>query len=632
MLEKIKGHFLAFQKNIIVFIFDALIASITFPLAVWIRLGSFNFTELEIVGWQQVFAIIFAVKIISFLIMGMFKGIWRFSSTPDLILIFKTITMATLISVIALFFWNRMETLPRSAFIIDWFLMLVFLGGGRFGYRVWRDGRYKGKREKAIIIGAGEAGDQLIRDFKLAKEGHIEIVAILDDNQLKHNRTIRGVPVLGDISKLPQLIEREEAEHVFVALPQATSKELRKIVGLCSDYNVHVKTLPSLSDIASEKVKISHLRVVNLEDLLGREPVNLHHPTIGEMLSSKIIMVTGAGGSIGSELCRQILKFRPTKLLLFEIGEFFLYSLEMELFEKFPDIEIISIIGDVRDRQQVRETFEQFKPNVIFHAAAYKHVPMMEKNPFMAIKTNVGGTGVIAQEAVNAGVDRFVMVSTDKAVNPTNVMGASKRVAEMVCLNNQVKDGTQFVTVRFGNVIGSTGSVVPLFQKQIEKGGPITVTHPEMTRYFMSIPEAAQLLIQAGSIGNGGEIFVLDMGNPVKIIDMAKDLITLSGYIPEEDIKIEFTGLRPGEKLYEELLADEETTIPTSHPKVRMALARKVISDFDHLRELLLKLSHRNVDDIKQILHKLVPEYTPYRQDDDKVTTEVIAEEFSKFH
>jgi FlaA1/EpsC-like NDP-sugar epimerase len=445
----------------------------------------------------------------------------------------------------------------------------------------------------------------------LAKNPAWQLVGFLDDDSNKQGHTLNGVKVLGPLNELDLWVGRFGIERVIIAMPSSSHQQRQRVIQLCNAAKVQVLTVPSFDDLMSGKVAVSQLRAIELDDLLGRDPVVLDAIGLHGLLTGKTVMVTGAGGSIGSELCRQIARFSPAKLVLFEQSEFALYTLEQELQQTFPALNFVCMVGDVRDAERVNEVMQLHKPAVLFHAAAYKHVPLMEQyNAWQAIRNNVLGTWTVARAAQHHGVAKFVMISTDKAVNPTNVMGASKRLAEMVCQALQPSGLTRFVIVRFGNVLGSTGSVIPKFRAQIAQGGPITVTHPEITRYFMSIPEAAQLVLQAGLMGQGGEIFVLDMGEPVKIVDLAKELIRLSGFT-EDDIRIEFSGLRPGEKLYEELLADSEHTLMTPHPKLRIAKARQ--ADSVWLEKLLEWTDVATMPDaqVKTALKSWVPEYQP---------------------
>jgi FlaA1/EpsC-like NDP-sugar epimerase len=463
--------------------------------------------------------------------------------------------------------------------------------------------------QHTILIGAGNAGLQILKQVQDKGSG-LHIVCILDDNKDLHGTELLGVPVVGDTGELPRVSDEFDARKVVIAIPSANSEQIRKMVSLCIKHRLSFKTLPSGSDIVDDTVSLSQIREVNVEDLLRRAPVEISTDNISSMLTGSCVMVTGAGGSIGSELSLQILKFRPKKIVLFEVCEYFLYELEMKLNSKFPGMEIISVIGDVRDRERVEEVIKTHAPGVVFHAAAYKHVPMMEKNPYEAIKTNVLGSKNVFTAAAENGVSKVVLVSTDKAVNPTSVMGSSKRIAEMVAQSlSETYGDTQFIVVRFGNVLGSAGSVIPLFKRQINAGGPVTITHKEMTRYFMSIPEASQLVLEAGALGQGGELFILDMGAPVRIVDLATDLIKLSGLELDRDIEIVYSGLRPGEKLYEELLASEETTSPTGHEKVRSFHTRQVSPKL--LSEIASFTNARTRDkaSVLEFIKKLVPEF-----------------------
>ncbi len=592
------------KKRIIIFLYDSVAAAISYPLALWIRYG-----HLEIEKWSisdvlwKVLILAFVIKIFSFMAFKIYRGIWSFSSIPDLFLVIKTASVAMLGFIAITFLWIRLEGVPRSSFIIDWILLVMLLGGGRLTYRVWREKSRVNRGNKTILVGAGSAAEQLIREVRRNKSSEIQIVAIVDDDKEKLKRTLHGISVRGSTKDIERIAERYDVSQVIIAIPSATSKEIRRINDLCVELGLKVQTLPSLADIVDGKVQFSQLRPVKVEDLLGRDPVSLDLESLTEMLTEKVILVTGAGGSIGSELCNQILKFRPKQLILFEICELFIYQTEYKLKQSYPEVDIIPVVGDVTNPRRVKEIFNKHKPEIVFHAAAYKHVPMMESNATQAISNNVGGSYNVTHNAIEAGVKKFVLISTDKAVNPTNIMGASKRVAEIVCTEAQKTGETQFITLRFGNVLGSAGSVIPRFMDQIKAGGPVTVTHPEITRFFMSIPEATQLVLQAGARGKGGEIYVLDMGEPVKIIDLAKDLIKLSG----ADVEIAFTGLRPGEKLYEELLVDSENTLPTAHEKVRVAQVR---SNGEGISDQIMDLIGCSVDElVRGKLKKVVPEY-----------------------
>ena len=544
---------------------------------------------------------------------GLYRGIWRYASTADL----RRIVLSVLLSAAAipLLFWMLRLGLviPRSVLVINPLLLILLMGGSRFVYRMWKEqglyGDIKLHGEPVLVLGAGDAAASLAKE--LSRSSDWRLVGFLDDNTERHGRTLNGIRVLGGLDRLPEWAERLGVQQVIIAMPSSSHQQRKRAIQLCNVAKVKALTVPSFDDLMSGKVAVSQLRAIELDDLLGRDPVVLDDAGLHGLLTDRTVMVTGAGGSIGSELCRQIARFVPARLVLFEQSEFALYTIEQELKLDFPALDFACLVGDVRDAARVDEVMRQHRPDVLFHAAAYKHVPLMEQhNAWQAIRNNVLGTWTVARAAQQHGVGKFVMISTDKAVNPTNVMGASKRLAEMVCQALQPSGSTHFVMVRFGNVLGSTGSVIPKFREQIARGGPITVTHPEITRYFMSIPEAAQLVLQAGLMGQGGEIFVLDMGEPVRIVDLAKDLIRLSGFT-EEEIKIEFTGLRPGEKLYEELLADSEHTLPTPHPKLRIAQARQ--ADAAWLEKLLEWTESTTMPDeqVRAALRDWVPEYQP---------------------
>jgi len=544
---------------------------------------------------------------------GLYQGLWRYASVADLRRIFLAVLTAAALIPLVLWMFRVSAVVPRSVLVTSPVLLLLMMGGSRFVYRLWKEhGLFRNLKltgEPVLVLGAGEAAVSLSKEMRRSDDWRL--VGFLDDEVATHGHTLNGIPVLGALDALPQWVERLEVTQAIIAMPTATHQVRKRAIDLCNQAGIKVLTVPSFDDLLSGRVAISQLRAVELDDLLGRDPVTLDAAGLHALLTGKTVMVTGAGGSIGSELCRQIAHFSPATLMLYEQSEFALYTIEQELRTARPDLVCEFLIGDVRDAARLDEVMAQYRPAVVFHAAAYKHVPLMEqRNAWQAIRNNVLGTWTVAAAAQRAGVGKFVLISTDKAVNPTNVMGASKRLAEMVCQALQPSGATRFVIVRFGNVLGSTGSVIPKFREQIAKGGPITVTHPEITRYFMSIPEAAQLVLQAGLMGKGGEIFVLDMGEPVKIVDLAKDLIRLSG-MSEDDIKIEFSGLRPGEKLYEELLADNEHTLVTLHPKLRIAQARQ--ADAAWLDRLLEWTSATTMADeqVRTVLMQWVPEYQP---------------------
>jgi len=589
---------------------DAIAAAIAWSLAYLLRFN-FELPHAFAVELKQTVVWVVLVQLIIFWRFKLYRGIWRYASTTDLRRIFLAVFLSAAV-VPLMFVMLRMDfVLPRSVLVINPLLLILLMGGSRFMYRMWKEqglyGDFKLRGEPVLVLGAGDAAASLAKD--LVKNGDWRLVGFLDDDKEMHGRTLNGVQVLGALDSLPECADRLAVSQVIIAMPSSSHQQRKRAIQLCNDANLKALTVPSFDDLMSGKVSVSQLRAIELDDLLGRDPVVLDDAGLHELLGGKVVMVTGAGGSIGSEMCRQIARFEPAKLVLFEANEFALYSIDQDLKERFTKLNFVCLVGDVRDSDRVDEVLKQNQPTVMFHAAAYKHVPLMEQhNAWQAIRNNVLGTWTVARAAQKHGINKFVMISTDKAVNPTNVMGASKRLAEMVCQALQPFGNTRFVMVRFGNVLGSTGSVIPKFHAQIAQGGPVTVTHPEITRYFMSIPEAAQLVLQAGLMGNGGEIFVLDMGDPVKIIDLAKDLIRLSGFT-EDEIRIEFTGLRPGEKLYEELLADSEITLPTPHPKLRIAQARQ--ADAAWLEQLLNWVAATTMadDEVRSGLAHWVQEY-----------------------
>jgi len=586
------------------------------PLALLIAfLLRFNLDGIALeyrVAMYRLIGIAVPVQAVIFWYLGLYRALWRFASIPDLIRIIKGAGLGVVLLILVDLILTRLHHVPRSVLLLYPLLLVTGLSVPRISYRWFKDNRLNvlaQEGQRTIIVGAGRAGELLSRD--LLHRAEYQLLAFVDDDPLKQQREIHGIRVVGDTGSLAEIVELLACDLVILAMPSAGRKTVQRLVEECSQIGVQCKTLPSVFEIADMPVDAGQLRPVTLEDLLGREPVQLDHDAISAYLSGSIVLVTGGGGSIGSELCRQIAAQGPERLIIMENGEYNLFLIEYELRESFPDLALETVLGDVKNPERVEWVFRQFKPDTVFHAAAYKHVPMLEVNPAEGVHNNIFGTKVVADAAVRHGVDRFVLVSTDKAVNPANIMGVTKRVAELYCQNLDARSATKFITTRFGNVLGSAGSVVPIFQKQIESGGPVKVTHPEIKRYFMTIPEAVSLILQAGSMGNGGEIFVMDMGEPVLINDLAEQMIRLSGLSPGKDIEITYMGLRPGEKLYEELLHESEELQETHHAKLLLANSRQV--DWAWLTEELSQLHRaavsRDVEDIKNHLVNIVPEF-----------------------
>ncbi len=518
--------------------------------------------------------------LISFKLFGLYNSLWKYASIDELISVLISVTLGTVISGSGLYILTISYPdlrIPRSIVLLMWFINIIFIGGLRLGFRIirrlYRAGFSPGLK-RALIIGAGAAGSMVLKELKENQDKlNCAPVGFIDDDPDKANMKIHGLPVLGDRTCLKQVLSDYHIDEVIIAMPSADKKVIRKVIEDCKHKKVKVKTLPGVYELLNGNIELNNIREVDIEDLLGREPVNVDIQEIAGYLTGETVLVTGAGGSIGSELCRQISKFAPERLLLLGRGENSIFEIHMELTLKKHNFKIIPVIADIKDAEALEKIFKRCRPTVVFHAAAHKHVPLMEDNPEEAVKNNVIGTKNVIEISDRHKVKRFVLISTDKAVNPTSIMGATKRVAEMIMQAAARSSSTKFCAVRFGNVLGSRGSVVPVFKKQIASGGPLTVTHPQMTRYFMTVSEAVQLVIQAGAMGEKGEIFVLDMGEPVKILDMAEDLIKLSGFEPYKDIEIQFTGVRPGEKLYEELLTSMERVTATRHKRIYTAEA-----------------------------------------------------------
>jgi len=520
----------------------------------------------------KVLPVLIVIQLFFYWLFGLYRGVWRFASMPDLIRIIKAVIAGSLVSFLALFLMMRLAEIPRSVFPIYMLLLIILLGGARLFYRYFKDrGHLTLAGTRVLIIGAGEAGEGFVRNL-LHDKNQYRPILFIDDNVKKNGQELHGVRVMGTSRDIPELVKKYSIGLAIIAIPSIRSADMRRIVKQCDLADVSVRTLPSIQDLASGKVTLNTINDVAIEDLLGREQVTLDLSTIHAGLNSKVVLVTGGGGSIGSEICRQLAQLTSVqKLIVVENCEYNLYKISAEIRKDFPQLNYREYLTDITDVKKIQCIFEKEKPSVVFHAAAYKHLPMLEGQVYSAAKNNILGTKIISETAVNNGVETFVLISTDKAVRPTNVMGASKRIAEIFCQTYNEKVSTKFITVRFGNVLGSSGSVVPLFKEQLKRGGPITVTHPDVTRFFMTISEASQLILQACVLGKGGEIFVLDMGEPIKISYLAEQLIKLSGQEPGEDIEIQYVGLKPGEKMNEELFYPEEKAIKTENAKIFQA-------------------------------------------------------------
>ena len=566
--------------------------------------------------WKTI-PVLLVAKALGFLAFGLFYGWWRYVSIRDIFPIAAGCTLGSLIFATVVFGMWGAHYVPWSIYILDWVNTVMIVLGVRYAVRTGREALGRKRREndrRVLVVGAGSAGQMIVREIRENPGlGMIE-VGFVDDDNAKHRTRIDGLPVMGGHSDIPKLCEKHGIDEIIIAIPSAPPSLLRHILDHCKDVKAKARILPGVGDLIDGKVSVGALRNVDLEDLLGRDSVTLDTELLHRHISGRTVMVTGAAGSIGSELCRQIARLSPGLLILFEIAESPLFFLEFELRAQFPTVALLPVIGDVRDRGRIEEIVRAYRPSIILHAAAYKHVPMMEIHPVEAVKTNVLGTRIVAEAAAKFGVERFVLVSTDKAVRPTNVMGATKRLAELVIHNVASRQGpTVFVAVRFGNVLGSVGSVIPIFRRQLMTTGRLTVTHPEASRYFMLIPEAAGLILQAGAMGEGGEVFVLDMGEAVKIVDMARNLVRLSGKELGVDAEIVFTGLRPGEKLHEELIVEGEDVSGTTHPKVmRLIGNEKMPSSWTkRLEELIVSAITGERSGVVERLDALVKGYSP---------------------
>lgn len=632
---------------ILLAIYDTIVVNLSYGITLWLR---FDMRYSAIpkdykMAWLQMIPFYTVFCLATFWILRLYKSIWRFASFSELMRVALSSLITGVFHVVAtLLFFRRM---PLTYYIFGTMLQFIAVLGIRFSYRLFllvRKKNLDGNATRIMLIGAGAAGQMILRDLNRAPEINGKVVCIIDDNPNKWNRYIDGIPVVGGRDDILKNVEKYKINKIYLAIPSASAEQRRDILDICKETGCELKNLPGMFQLALGQVTVSNMRNVSVEDLLGREPIQADMTEVFQFINGKVVMVTGGGGSIGSELCRQIAAHTPKQLIIFDVYENNAYSVQLELKEKYPELDLVVLIGSVRDSRRMFQIFQEYRPQIVYHAAAHKHVPLMEDSPNEAIKNNAIGTYKTAYAAMVHGCERFVLISTDKAVNPTNIMGASKRLCEMIIQSfdakikegkanelpqlfthvgyeNADKDGsgsvfkdikTEFVAVRFGNVLGSNGSVIPVFKKQIEKGGPVTVTHPDIIRYFMTIPEAVSLVMLAGTYARGGEIFVLDMGSPVKIDTLARNLIKLSGFRPDVDIKIEYTGLRPGEKLYEEKLMAEEGLKKTKNDLIHIGCPIPFDTD-KFLQELngLMLAAYNNKEDIRERVAGIVTTYTP---------------------
>lgn len=620
-VKKQKGsNVLWVHRAILIMFVDALSVMVSYFLALLLRFD-FIFSRipvnyLEGYLWSMPYWILSTIVI--FYICRLYHSIWRLASVAELRMIITAYLILMVVDVAGMLFMHL--RMPRSYYFMGYVLCFCMTAGTRFSYRLLRSytnrkrqDEGKDEQDRIMIIGGGEAGQILIKELINSSRFHTKVCCVIDDNPNKRGRVLEGIPIVGDRNDILEMVEKYEVNHIIYAIPTSSAKTRKEILNICKETKCRLQTVPGVYQLLNGEVSVSTLKNVEIQDLLGREQIKVNNEEILNAIGDKIVLVTGGGGSIGSELCRQIATSNPKQLIIFDMYENNAYDIQQELIRKYPDLNLVTLIGSVRNTNRLAWLMQTYKPDIVFHAAAHKHVPLMEDSPNEAIKNNVLGTYKTATAAARAGVKKFVLISTDKAVNPTNIMGASKRLCEMVIqmMNREYKD-TTFVAVRFGNVLGSNGSVIPLFKKQIADGGPVTVTHKDIIRFFMTIPEAVSLVLQAAYYAKGGEIFILDMGEPVKIDDMARNLIKLSGYTPDVDIMVEYTGLRPGEKLYEEMLMDEEGLESTENSLIH--IGKPIEMDDEWFRVKLRQLdeaSYREAVNMKDIVAEIVPTYRP---------------------
>lgn len=616
---KEKTNFLKIPINRIIalILLDIMSIVVASFAALYIRFDfSFNgIPEIYLIKFERIIPFNIALTILFFAIWKLYKSVWRYASATELLNIVFATTCASIAQAVICYLMN--ESMPRSYYVLYWFLLFGMTCVIRFSYRILRlinskrsELTGKANRSNVMLIGAGAAANAILKEIETSRYLNLNAKCIIDDNSGCHGKFLRGVPIVGGRNKIIDAVGEYGIDEIIFAIPSASTRVRKEILDICKETGCKMRTLPGMYQLINGDVSIAKLKEVEIEDLLGRDPIKINTEEVLGYVKDKTVLVTGGGGSIGSELCRQIAAHQPKQLIIVDIYENNAYDIQQELIRKYPKLNLVVLIASVRNTERINSIFEKYRPNIVYHAAAHKHVPLMEVSPNEAIKNNVFGTYRTAQAADKYGAEKFVLISTDKAVNPTNVMGASKRMCEMVIqmMNRQSK--TNFVAVRFGNVLGSNGSVIPLFKKQIAEGGPVTVTDPNIIRYFMTIPEAVSLVLQAGAYACGGEIFVLDMGEPVKIVDLATNLIKLSGYKPGEDIEIKFTGLRPGEKMYEELLMNEEGLKKTANKMIY--IGKPIEFDDDTFKEQLNKIykdAYEETDKIREDIKKIVPTY-----------------------
>lgn len=604
-------------RRLFLFLFDMGAILFAAYAALWIRFnGSIEGYYMSIIN--KYIYLVMIITLTVYIIMKFYSSLWLFASIYELRNIILANIVATALTMIL--FVLLSENMFRSWYLIFLLILTALTGGIRFFYRFVRlflqergmFGRSRGNVSRIMIVGAGEAGNQIAKEISSSDKLNKMVVCFIDDMDTRQGRYLQGKKIVGKRDKILESAEKYEIDEIYIAIPSATGRERKEIIDICSETDCKIKVLPGMYKILNDEVSVSALRNVEIEDLLGRDQIEINTDEIMGYVNNKIVLVTGGGGSIGSELCRQIAKHGPKQLILIDIYDNNAYDIQQELERKYPFLNLKVLITSVRNSKKVDNLFDKYHPDIVYHAAAHKHVPLMENSPNEAVKNNVFGTFHVAKAADKYHAEKFILISTDKAVNPTNIMGATKRICEMIVQTFGKKSKTEFVAVRFGNVLGSNGSVIPLFKKQIEEGGPVTVTHPDIIRYFMTIPEAVSLVLQAGAYAKGGEIFVLDMGKPVKILDLAINLIKFSGYTPNIDIKIEFTGLRPGEKLYEELLMDEEGMKTTPNQLIKIGKPINIDEKrlMKHL-QILYDAAYKESDRIKELVQELVDTYQP---------------------